>query len=43
MFIDFKKLARDGDEIFAPNSENIIQDELDIIYPDKQVFEFENG
>jgi len=34
-------LSLDGDEIFAPNSENIIQDELDIIYPDKQVFEFE--
>ena len=34
-------LSLDGDEIFAPNSENIIQDELDIIYPNKQVFEFE--
>jgi len=34
-------LSLDGDEIFLPNSGKIIQEELCILYPDVQVFEFQ--
>lgn len=34
-------LSLDGDEIFLPGSEKIIQEELNILYPDAQVFEFQ--
>ena len=34
-------LSLDGDEIFLPGSGKIIQEEIDILYPDKQVFEFQ--
>jgi glycosyltransferase involved in cell wall biosynthesis len=34
-------LSLDGDEIFLPNSGKIIREELDILYPDVQVFEFQ--
>jgi len=34
-------LSLDGDEIFLPDSGKIIREELDILYPDVQVFEFQ--
>ena len=34
-------LSLDGDEIFLPGSGKIIQEEIDILYPDQQVFEFQ--
>jgi len=34
-------LVIDGDEIFLPNSVKIIQEELDILHPDAQIFEFQ--
>jgi glycosyltransferase involved in cell wall biosynthesis len=34
-------LSLDGDEIFLPNSGKILKEEIDILYPDVQVFEFQ--
>lgn len=34
-------LSLDGDEIFLPGSEKIIHEEVDILYPDSKVFEFQ--
>lgn len=34
-------LSLDGDEIFLPNSDKIIHEEIDILYPNSQVFEFQ--
>lgn len=34
-------LSLDGDEIFLPGSEKIIQEEIDVLYPDVHVFEFQ--
>ena len=34
-------LSLDGDEIFLPDSGKIIREELDILYPEIQVFEFQ--
>ena len=34
-------LAFDGDEILAPNSKEILSEELDILYPDSKIFEFQ--
>ena len=34
-------LSLDGDEIFLPDSGKIIREEIDILYPDVQVFEFQ--
>ncbi|KFM20076.1 glycoprotein 3-alpha-L-fucosyltransferase [Marine Group I thaumarchaeote SCGC AAA799-P11] len=34
-------LSLDGDEIFLPNSSKIIQEEIDILHPEAQVFEFQ--
>ena len=31
----------DGDEILAPNSKEILSEELDILYPDSKIFEFQ--
>jgi O-antigen biosynthesis protein len=34
-------LSLDGDEIFLPGSEKIIDEEIDILHPDSKVFEFQ--
>ena len=34
-------LSLDGDEIFLPDSGKIIQEEIDILYPENSVFEFQ--
>jgi glycosyltransferase involved in cell wall biosynthesis len=34
-------LSLDGDEIFLPDSGKIIEEEIDILYPEAQVFEFQ--
>ena len=34
-------LSLDGDEIFLPGSEKIIHEEIDVLYPDSKVFEFQ--
>ena len=34
-------LAFDGDEILAPNSKEILSEELNVLYPDSKIFEFQ--